>query len=456
MANFKLSKQSSEGEIQAYFTSVLELVKLNEKFPVNLEDVWPLVYNRKEEAVRALKSDDLFMQDVDYQVLRKNAERSDEPLHQNGERSANGQFNGANKVTYMLSVPCLEFFIARRVRPVFEVYRKIFHMTMGEAEAQVDQTRKQQQLESLAEMGIFFSALTFHSTVDEYCHPIISARKYFEYVYTGDMKGRDFDKWMSDRCVYGPLKLRLHCVKMKRPSEWDPKPEGQDYALSLMGLARLAEYESDLFAQRDKEKSSRARSICNHYDDCMVKLDQQDEPYTLTDVVVEMRSFIYGHGADALRVPHSSRLFDGEYAPDACAPALIPRHDYAVEHHHTLVLEEVEQKAQDAWGVFEVADGGARSQGVDLASPSLTTEEVCRSMKRFDDEMMKRFAAAADRERAKDGKGEIAAVRDDYRTAFYSLRRALCNLVFIEHALVCDYPDTAAADQTEAGKEAAV
>lgn len=28
---------------------------------------------------------------------------------------------------YMLSVPCLEFFIARKVRPVFEVYRKVFH-----------------------------------------------------------------------------------------------------------------------------------------------------------------------------------------------------------------------------------------------------------------------------------------------------------------------------------------
>lgn len=30
-------------------------------------------------------------------------------------------------MTYMLSVPCLEFFIARKVRPVFEVYRKVFH-----------------------------------------------------------------------------------------------------------------------------------------------------------------------------------------------------------------------------------------------------------------------------------------------------------------------------------------
>lgn len=27
----------------------------------------------------------------------------------------------------MLSLPCLEFFIARKVRPVFEVYRQVFH-----------------------------------------------------------------------------------------------------------------------------------------------------------------------------------------------------------------------------------------------------------------------------------------------------------------------------------------
>ncbi len=112
----QLTKQSTDQEIKAYFEEVLRMSRDSEDFPVNLDDVWPLVFGRKQEAVRALKNDKLFVENIDFQPLRKDAQRSD-----------NGQFNGCDKVTYMLSVPCLEFFIARKVRPVFEVYRQVFH-----------------------------------------------------------------------------------------------------------------------------------------------------------------------------------------------------------------------------------------------------------------------------------------------------------------------------------------
>ena len=52
------------------------------------------------------------MQDVDYQVFLKNGENP------NGGRPTN---------VYKLSVSCMEFFVARKVRPVFEVYRQVFH-----------------------------------------------------------------------------------------------------------------------------------------------------------------------------------------------------------------------------------------------------------------------------------------------------------------------------------------
>lgn len=122
----QLTKQSSEAEIKDYFREVLNLSESDEAFPVNLDDVWPLVYSEKGKAVRALKSNDLFMQGIDYILLPQNGEQ-DSPLAQNGKRLASGKFSGENKVTYMLSVPCLEFFIARKVRPVFEVYRQVFH-----------------------------------------------------------------------------------------------------------------------------------------------------------------------------------------------------------------------------------------------------------------------------------------------------------------------------------------
>lgn len=118
----QLTKQSTDQEIKAYFEEVLRLSRDSEEFPVNLDDVWPLVYSAKEKAVRALKSNDLFLQNVDYQVLAQNGENSG-VLAQNGGKVRNGR----PTEIYMLSVPCLEFFIARKVRPVFEVYRQVFH-----------------------------------------------------------------------------------------------------------------------------------------------------------------------------------------------------------------------------------------------------------------------------------------------------------------------------------------
>lgn len=122
----QLTKQSTAQDIKAYFEEVLKLSKDSKEFPVNLDDVWPLVYAEKGKAVRALKSNELFVEGIDFILLAQNG-KQDSPLAQNGKRMANGQFNGGDKVTYMLSVPCLEFFIARKVRPVFEVYRQVFH-----------------------------------------------------------------------------------------------------------------------------------------------------------------------------------------------------------------------------------------------------------------------------------------------------------------------------------------
>jgi hypothetical protein len=59
------------------------------------------VYSRKEEAVRSLKRD--FIEGVDYQILRKNAENLKV---------------GRPTEKYKLSVPCMEFFIARKKREV--------------------------------------------------------------------------------------------------------------------------------------------------------------------------------------------------------------------------------------------------------------------------------------------------------------------------------------------------
>lgn len=92
------------------FNAILRLAKASEKYPVNLDEVWMLVYSRKSDAVDALQRD--FVENDDYQVLRQN------PQNPQGGRPVN---------EYRLTVPCLEYFIVKKVRSVFEVYRKVFH-----------------------------------------------------------------------------------------------------------------------------------------------------------------------------------------------------------------------------------------------------------------------------------------------------------------------------------------
>lgn len=105
-----LSLSSSTEEIKRYFKAILELSKLDVPYPVNLDYVWMLAYSRKDKAVTALKEN--FIESIDYQVF-----------HQKGENPKGGR----PTIEYHLSVSCLEYFIARKVRPVFDVHREVFH-----------------------------------------------------------------------------------------------------------------------------------------------------------------------------------------------------------------------------------------------------------------------------------------------------------------------------------------
>lgn len=135
----RLTKQSTAPEIRCYFEGVLSLARGNEEFPVNLDDVWPLAYARKDKAVRALLDNDLLIENIDYKIIHNKIEQSI-LFPRNGEKSKVFPISGEKSVNgrpshiYMLFVPCLEFFIARKVRPVFDVYRKVFHKVAESAE----------------------------------------------------------------------------------------------------------------------------------------------------------------------------------------------------------------------------------------------------------------------------------------------------------------------------------
>lgn len=110
----RLAKRSSSEELKRYFATILDLSNVGEEFPVDLDDVWMLAYSQKRDAVRLLQGGQ-FIQDVDFTAC------------QNGKViNINDLANGV-KSEIKISVPCLEYLIARKVRSVFEVYRQVFH-----------------------------------------------------------------------------------------------------------------------------------------------------------------------------------------------------------------------------------------------------------------------------------------------------------------------------------------
>lgn len=131
MEGIVLTKESNEKDIKAYFNAVLKLTQSKNEFPVNLDEVWPLVYPRKDHAVRDLKES--FIKGIDYQVFPKNGENPQ---------------GGRPTEEYYLTVPCMEFFIARKVRPVFEIYRQVFHATANYIAASVTVPKLSEKLQA--------------------------------------------------------------------------------------------------------------------------------------------------------------------------------------------------------------------------------------------------------------------------------------------------------------------
>lgn len=117
--NVILSKDSNPSDIERYFRSVLALDQQDKVFSVNLDEVWQLAYSERGKAVKALKQN--FIDNVDFISIDQLG------------KTATGGFK---KIDYYLTSACLEYFIARKVRPVFEVYRRVFHHAVSQVQQQ--------------------------------------------------------------------------------------------------------------------------------------------------------------------------------------------------------------------------------------------------------------------------------------------------------------------------------
>jgi len=92
-------------KLNTYFASIFDAEDSGDEFPVELSHIWAIGYSRKDAAVRALEKN--FMEGVDFQKVHQLVELSGQVEH-----------------VYKLSVSCLEYFVVRANRAVFEVYRE--------------------------------------------------------------------------------------------------------------------------------------------------------------------------------------------------------------------------------------------------------------------------------------------------------------------------------------------
>lgn len=160
-AHLQLSKSSTEEQLKQYFMGIVELNKSSEEFPINLDDIWPIGYTRRDNAIRDLKNafyegEDYVIKDLsqmpdyqvflkfeenphdtqksDFQFLRKNAENLHEMQKPDNQRLLKFEENpkgGRPKSYYFLSVSCAEYLVVRKCRPAFEVYRRVFHQVVN-------------------------------------------------------------------------------------------------------------------------------------------------------------------------------------------------------------------------------------------------------------------------------------------------------------------------------------
>lgn len=215
MANIILSKESSNTELKGYFEAVLKLAQSANEFPINLEDVWMLVYSEKGKAVRALKKD--FIEGIDYTSFAQNGKR---------------EIGGTVTHNYMLSTSCLEYFIARKVRPVFEVYRQVFHKAVKPQVQDALVKYDKMLTESLKqqEEGLKYIAKLEKQLWEEKARVVIETEKKMNEINIKNsmmsylIKTRMYERWQK---YDSDLKLKETVKKLQRQKEIEEmRPDG--------------------------------------------------------------------------------------------------------------------------------------------------------------------------------------------------------------------------------------
>lgn len=135
--NVALSANNRE-QIHAYFEQVLNLRNSGNPFPVDLDEVWPLVYPYKKNAVDILINEyiegtEYVAQNTSYEVFTKKGKNLGDMQSTDTQRftqKGKSKVGGRPSNKYYISIECMQYLIARKRRYLFDIYIQVFNLVV--------------------------------------------------------------------------------------------------------------------------------------------------------------------------------------------------------------------------------------------------------------------------------------------------------------------------------------
>lgn len=231
----ELQIKSSDEELKQFFDAVLKMRRSTDPFPVNLDDMWWLVFAQKKDAIRHLKTSDRFKEGEDYIFMddRKGPkEKSSKQIFEGKYKYISlqpdtlknfklkseedntfreGKYSkGQPSKPCFLSVPCLEYLISTRNRDVFNVYMHYLHQNVNRPEGYL-----------LSAIGETFYNLTSCSRVED-------VAEFLTVMGEKEKKGEKFPVYLNEVFSLGFLSLQGAIDELKH-SVRDDYMEGRHY-----------------------------------------------------------------------------------------------------------------------------------------------------------------------------------------------------------------------------------
>lgn len=213
----QLYKTTPEEVLKNYFANVIALERSTNPFPVDLDDVWALIYPKKDHAIRILKGNSRYKEGHHY-IIKEDAEFI---FPKNGKNKLDAAIEGKtenrgrNPLKYFLTTSTLENLVLYRVPEVFEVYRKVFHLAAQKTE------------------GVLLSAMATNEPILTKTTNVEEIAEYIGKVYKSSENGDKFPI-----CLNSVFQLRLATLDEalnELKTEFHGYKNGEDYIVITEG-----------------------------------------------------------------------------------------------------------------------------------------------------------------------------------------------------------------------------